>query len=86
MSKIGNLINHILNWILNIIIAAGVAVILAWLVWDVHPHVSLMKTGYFFSDTWHFLTGQPKKEEYKKPVTREQLEESAQRTMRYYEY
>ena len=85
MSKILNFINHVLNWMLNLIILAGVAVFLAWLIWGIAPQESIMKTGYFLSDGWHWMTCQTKTKEYVKPVTREQLEESSQKTLRYYE-
>jgi len=75
MNKILSLINHILNWILNILVVAGIAVLLAWAVWGVRPQTSLMKTGYFFSDIWRFVSGKGK-EQYKRDVTMEQLEES----------
>lgn len=60
MNKILNLLRWLVKWILNIVIAAGIVVILIWAIWSVPPQVSLAKTAYFLSDSWHFILGQSK--------------------------
>jgi len=73
-------IKFILTAIVDIIVLSGLAVVLAWLVWDVTPQTSITNTAYFFSESWHMLTGKPRRLEAIPPVNKEQLKQSQKNT------
>ena len=73
MNKIMIILKHLLNWIVNIILLAGLAVLLAWALWDVPPQVSWEKSALFFSRSWHFITGTSHTDNAKPDVTPEQF-------------
>ena len=81
MNKIMNVLTHLLNWIVNIILLAGLAILLAWILWDVPPQVSLEKSATFFSNGWHLITGKDKTPKEKPEVTFKQLENSSKHTI-----
>lgn len=85
MNKIMNLLNWVLNGIVNLVLIAGLVLLIAWAVWDVPPQVSLEKTAHFFSNSWHLITGTETTKEEKAQVTAEQLEDSAKKTVHFYE-
>lgn len=84
MNKITRVLKWILNAVVNVIILAGVAILLAWVIWGVSPQTSITNVAHFFANSWYFVSGQSGNKEFKHQVTREQLEESSKKTMYYY--
>ena len=74
------IIQTIVSAIINIVILGGIIIVLAWAIWDVTPQTSITKTAYFFSESWHLITGKPRSEQAVAPVTEKQLKPSQERT------
>ena len=66
-------IHFILTAIIDIIVLSGLAIVLAWAIWDVTPQTSITKTAYFFSESWRILTGKPSREAPIPQVTQDQV-------------
>ncbi len=74
------IIKFILTAIIDIIVLSGLAIVLAWLIWDITPQTSITNTAYFFSESWHTLTGKPRRLEPIPAVNKEQLKKSQKNT------
>ena len=61
---------------IDVIVLGGIAIVLAWVIWDISPQTSISKTAYFFSESWHIITGKPRASQPEQ-VTSEQLKPSA---------
>ncbi len=85
MDKIVIFMGRLLDWIVNLLMLAGAAVLLAWAIWDIPPQTSLTKTAQFVTDSWFFMTGKTQQNTSKKQVTSEQLKESAEKVRYYYD-
>ena len=84
MDKIVIFMSRLLDWIVNLLMLAAAAVLLAWIIWDVPPQTSFTKTAQFFSDGWTLITGKNQTDMPKQQVTKGQLKESAEKTNYYY--
>ena len=67
------ILKFIITAIVDIIVLSGLAIVLAWAIWDVTPQTSITKTAYFFSESWRLITGKPKRDTPIAQVTRPQL-------------
>ena len=81
MEKLLKFIRIFLSVIINIVMLAGIAIVLLWLIWDITPQTSITKAAYFFSDSWHLVTGRRPSEKNPDVVLPEQLQDSAAHTM-----
>ena len=84
MDKIVIFMSRLLDWVVNLLMLAGAAILLAWAIWDVPPQTSLTKTAQFFADSWVLITGKNQQDTSNQKVTKEQLKESAEKTHYYY--
>ena len=66
--------------LVHVIVLSGLAVFLAWAIWDVSPQTSITNSAYFFSESWRLITGQRKPEQSAPQVTPKQLEKSGKHT------
>ena len=73
MDMFVKVLKFILNTLINVIFLTGFAIFLAWAIWDVSPQTSITNTAYFFSESWHIVTGTPRRGGSTPSVTREQL-------------
>ena len=85
MQKFMVFLNRCLNWVLNIVVLSGIILLVVWFVWDVPPQASIVKTAQFCAKGWDFITGNSLDDKFKQPVTTEQLKESRQKMVIYYE-
>ena len=78
------IIRFILTAIVDIVVLSGLAVVLAWAIWDITPQTSIKNTAYFCSESWHIITGQPRRTGALPSTTPQQLKPSEKRTQRLY--
>ena len=74
----------ILTAIIDIIVLSGLAIVLAWAIWDITPQTSITNTAYFFSQSWHIITGTSQPTAPMSTTTHEQLKPSQKRTQHLY--
>ena len=84
MEIFAKIFKFILTTLVDIIVLSGLAVVLAWAVWDITPQKSITNTAYFFSESWNLLMGKPRRTDPISAVNREQLEQSKKRTQYLY--
>ena len=80
MEIFAKIIKFILTAIIDIVVLGGLAIVLAWAIWDVTPQTSITNTAYFFSESWRMLTGKPQRTTPIPQVNREQLKQSQKNT------
>jgi hypothetical protein len=80
MDILTKIIKFILTAIIDIIVLGGLAIVLAWAIWDVTPQTSITNTAYFFSESWRTLTGKPARTAPITQVNRDQLKQSQKNT------